>query len=337
MSRTITGKKIIMVALSLMLIFSATYPVMADDTTAVPISAENPATPQPLPSYVAYNAVIKELIFENDILIGILADADGNEERFNIFDDTIMVDNENAIPVNPKSLKAGDMIFVYGSPAKTFSLPPQSRAIAILTNIDKKAPARYLTVSDINKVENGDLKILDTDNEYIITITDETQLIPYKTKQRVLKDDIVIGSRVLVWSEIMTLSLPAQMTADVLMLLPGEDMPFITKITISPSQGIISINDKNNGAAWHEDLFVKYDTTLVPLRKVSETLGYEVKWFSDGRKIELAKDNRVIKLQISNKKYDNTSLSVAPELINSKTFVPMEFFKEVLGVQVEIL
>jgi hypothetical protein len=149
---------------------------------------------------------------------------------------------------------------------------------------------------------------------------------------------IKVGSKVLVWSEIMTLSLPAQMNADTLMLLPpSENDLFASEITLSLEEEIIYVNYQNITATWHETFLYKHNTTLIPLRRVAEAIGYEVEWIPDGRKIKLTKGDKASIIQIGNLKYDGKNLSVAPELINSRTFVPIDFFESLLNIQVKVL
>ncbi|MFC9542563.1 copper amine oxidase N-terminal domain-containing protein [Lysinibacillus sp. NPDC056959] len=81
--------------------------------------------------------------------------------------------------------------------------------------------------------------------------------------------------------------------------------------------------------------FTKQETTLVPLRFVSEELGAKVNWNSknnditvqlNGTKIVLNTDSYYVTVNGSDKR-----LQVKPEVINGPTFVPLRFVSEELG------
>ena len=85
--------------------------------------------------------------------------------------------------------------------------------------------------------------------------------------------------------------------------------------------------------------FTKQDTTLVPLRFVSEELGAKVLWdqkksevtvLLDGTKIVLSTNSYYVSVNGSEKR-----LQVKPEIINGTTFVPLRFVSESLGKKVQ--
>lgn len=91
---------------------------------------------------------------------------------------------------------------------------------------------------------------------------------------------------------------------------------------------------------------VKYDVppiiqkgvTLVPLRVILETFGAQVNYIPASKKITVVKDNLNIALKIGDKTAavngKMVALSVAPQLINTRTFVPMRFISEALNAEV---
>lgn len=345
MIKRFTSRSLSMILISCMLVFSLALPAIAQEPVSEPVISDLPLVKDaPLaPDYAAYDAQVKEVMTEDGIVTAILAIADGNEERFNIFSDTAVINNETGAPTSlkelvpgDKELVPGDKIFVYGSLMKTRSLPPQSTAFIVLTDIDVKAPAKFVKVMSMEEDAAGNLIVFDANGEYTVNITEETVLRPYRTKQIVTKDDIKAGANILVWSEIMTLSLPAQMTADMVVLLPEEQEPSSDKIIISLMAGVIAYNGQEITPEGDELFYDKNDTLMIPLRKVCETLGYEVKWVPEGNKIELHKEGQIVKLQIGSHQYNDVELAIAPELTNSITFVPTEFLAEILNYEVSI-
>ena len=83
---------------------------------------------------------------------------------------------------------------------------------------------------------------------------------------------------------------------------------------------------------------IENDRTLIPFRKIFETLGYEVSWNGTDKSILAQKSDTTMRLQI-----DNTEISVnneivdsdiAPKLINSTTYVPIRIISEYSGCDV---
>ncbi len=148
------------------------------------------------------------------------------DERFpeltlNISPETVAIDNTTGLPLNLDSLKIGDTIFAYFSEAMTRSIPPQSAATAIIGNIQQNtAPAKFITVGEVSKNNDGSITVISEDHQYQITIPADLTLMPYKTKQIITLDDIKVGTPLFAWFEFMTLSIPAQATATKVVVLP---------------------------------------------------------------------------------------------------------------------
>lgn len=96
--------------------------------------------------------------------------------------------------------------------------------------------------------------------------------------------------------------------------------------------------------------FIENDRTLVPIRFVSEALGYNVFWDNGERKVtivkENAKDNESKKMELKIDKdkvflYDNndtkkeTNLDVPAKIVKDRTFVPIRFVAENFGTKVD--
>lgn len=80
---------------------------------------------------------------------------------------------------------------------------------------------------------------------------------------------------------------------------------------------------------------------MVPLRAVAEALGYDVVWNGETGSIELFYENHWTRLYIGKNEYLYGSvgpfqLGQAPEAINQRTYVPLEFFKVVLRAQASV-
>ncbi|WP_248924915.1 stalk domain-containing protein [Paenibacillus hamazuiensis] len=86
------------------------------------------------------------------------------------------------------------------------------------------------------------------------------------------------------------------------------------------------------------------DRTMVPVRAITETLGYKVTYSDEGRSVQLSKGNVTIELYI-----DKTGIKrkeagkddifkatdVAPYIKQDRTYVPVRFFAEEIGLDVQ--
>ena len=90
------------------------------------------------------------------------------------------------------------------------------------------------------------------------------------------------------------------------------------------------------------DAYYKKDTLMLPLRKIAEdVLEYELTWNGEEKSVEIYKGAQWTKITIDKNSYFFArvapfELSKAPELTNSLTYVPMEFFSEVLKYNISL-
>lgn len=82
--------------------------------------------------------------------------------------------------------------------------------------------------------------------------------------------------------------------------------------------------------------------TLVPIRFVTEELGGKVDWKDKEKRVIIQKDNQIVNLKINSylvssedgeKNY--SLMDVAPKIVDGRTFVPLRFVGNALGVGVE--
>jgi hypothetical protein len=348
-------KKLISIALISMLLIGCSS-AYANDSAEL-ILDEPVVVAEKLPTAVSYSGVVNEVITEDDKIKAIIITEDGlnTDRRFNISEGTVVIDNESAVAENLASIKKGDKIAVHASPISTFSIPPQSSAYVILTNIQKKTPAKLIKVQEILKSEDDSLKITDVDNQYIVTVAEDSVLLPYRTRQFVTIDSIEKEDNILVWSEIMTLSLPAQTTANSVVLLKGFDFgngakeqedtsaeaPKLNKIIVSTQAGVISVMGKEICLEPKETFYQnKNGVYMLPIRAISEALDYEVQWTSEGKRVDILKGAQTFNLYIGQKECGKQrmllTLKDEPELNDGVTYVPVEFLTDVMGLETDI-
>ena len=81
------------------------------------------------------------------------------------------------------------------------------------------------------------------------------------------------------------------------------------------------------------------ETTLIPLRKVSESLGAEIIWDSATNTITGRKDNKSFLLNVGSKSAllngEAVELLAPPVILDGNTMVPARFIAESLGMEVD--
>jgi len=113
--------------------------------------------------------------------------------------------------------------------------------------------------------------------------------------------------------------------------------PIVIELQIGSRQANVS----GNPVTVDPPPYIKKGTTLVPLRFIIEAFGAEIEWqprVGKGTIIILLDDYR-IQIEIGNPlAYVNgksMTLTVPPEIVNGRTFVPLRFISEAFGAKVE--
>jgi cold shock CspA family protein len=116
--------------------------------------------------------------------------------------DTEILNGKNGEDVDLNRLHVGDELTAYYSSISTRSLPPQSRAYALVMG-DGQHDGIYMHVSKVDKVKNG-VKFLNTNEDMFVTIPENVEDDAKELKQ---------GDKVLVWYDFVAMSMPGQATA----------------------------------------------------------------------------------------------------------------------------
>lgn len=116
--------------------------------------------------------------------------------------DTEIVNGRNGNDVDFNRLEVGDELTAYYSASATRSLPPQSRAYALVMG-NGEHDAIYMQVAEVNKVKNG-VEVLNSNEDTLVTIPTKVEDDAKELKQ---------GDKVLVWYDFVAMSMPGQATA----------------------------------------------------------------------------------------------------------------------------
>ena len=244
----------------------------------------------------------------------------------NISATTHIVNAEDGTAVPFSSLQKGGSVVAYYGPGVSKSMPPQGNAFALVVGTPAKGGAGiYMKAGSIDKVDGGKIKVLSSNGDRLITITSE--VLPHL-------EAIREGSELLVWYDMMTLSIPGQAAATKAVLLPAT-------IKVHLGAGVIVANGKELVLGQDDRIITRGKAVLLPLRVIAENLGYSIVWQAEQQQIELKSGDEIAAtFRIGSKSYqkgqDVIGLANAPELVNGKTLVPVEFFTDVLNMKVSV-
>lgn len=266
-----------------------------------------------------------------------------------ISDKTIFIDSELAIPFSASELKDGDRIYVEYSSVMTKSLPPQSNAYLIATNVEKGGTVNLMKADTVDKDENGNIAVFDKTQNIVLTILKDASVKPYATKNIIKAEDIVPGTEFVAWYGAVTLSIPAYASTDKVVVtnIPeangkikfGTETVSDDALKADPSKIKLLANGKE--VTLSKPMYFEENTLMVPLRAASEALGYTVGWDAETGAITVEDEyiqkatlyngsNEVTfkgkeKMVTMDRKVENTKATV---IHDGTTFVPIGFFTE---------
>lgn len=184
----------------------------------------------------------------------------------------ICLDAVTGEPMDVDALKDGESIYAWVGPVMTMSLPPQATAILIVANIpaDFGAP-QYYEISSVTPQAMIAIypppaltwtEVTTTDGK-TLKITDEATLTPYLTKNNVRLEDLVPGTRILVWTG---------MEGDItkVLVFPYEYSSYIT----GGEDGLLTVG----GQVLSVKATLAGKETMLPVRAVADALGLKVYW-----------------------------------------------------------
>ncbi|WP_019132108.1 copper amine oxidase N-terminal domain-containing protein [Peptoniphilus obesi] len=114
-----------------------------------------------------------------------------------------------------------------------------------------------------------------------------------------------------------------------LFILPINNVHAQREVTISLDGKTITADAKP---------YIKNDRTMVPIRLISESLGYKVNWDEANRQVKVEKADKSLLITIDKKEYllngEKKQSDVAAEITKDRTFVPIRLIAESLGEDV---
>jgi hypothetical protein len=188
------------------------------------------------------------------------------------------------------------------------------------------------------KVARFDADMLSYDGELKIHIGENTVLLQANGEPFVGGQEALAGRALVALYSITTHSMPPQTTPEKIFVLYERAVPLPGIMEIGVTGQPLSVEFPIHGIKVHGELidtpepFLKGFTVMVPLRAISEALAYTVQWEEATQSIML---NNVVSVIIGRDYYTYArmapiELGHAPEIVNGVTYVPLNFFRQVV-------
>lgn len=286
-----------------------------------PAAAMVQMAPQGEPSYVRHDGVIAGMADT-----GMELDTGGELPDTVTFADDMIILTASGDIADISTLEPGlrVSVFVDGNAAVPLIYPPVY-------------PASYVVIGDGEHYAGVDIDVYEASDSlgmYLnkaktlaVNVGEDAVIISIADGGAIDHADLS-GRKLAVFYDIMTMSIPPIANPTQVVVLDAaaaeEDREY--KIT-----------------AGREDVFIGEDgVQMLPVRKYAEGMGLEVVWNNDDRSVTVGTAPMGVWFKIGENSYSKArmtpfELECAPVLIDSRTFVPVSFFEEVLNAEVEIV
>lgn len=101
---------------------------------------------------------------------------------------------------------------------------PGYRAFAVMKGVnDDPLQGHFLRVAAVTEGENGTVELLCGARDLLLSVSEQTELLPWRTRQRLMPCDLTKNSFLVAWYDAVMLSLPARAAAQKIVLLQREE------------------------------------------------------------------------------------------------------------------
>ncbi len=164
---------------------------------------------------------IEEEIVDVESIVGEFVSAEEDGIVVRTENGLVKIDTTSAIleGTSIEEVKEGNLVSAIVSKKQTRSIPAIAKGYAVV--ISEITSVKYIEVSKI-EIEDGIYKIYSEDGEFIVVADKNAVVAPYKTKNIVAISDISEGDKIFVLSDVMTMSIPAQLVANKIIVLEDK-------------------------------------------------------------------------------------------------------------------
>ena len=200
-------KKILLAVLAMLMVLNGSIGMAQE----IRVSAEGVTTERVMRNVISTQGEIEEI---REGMVRVSGQGRYDEIILHVQEDTYIVSAQDGSPVLLEDLHKGYAITAYYGPTLTRSLPPQGKAIALVVGIPEQGNAgMYMKVATLQENNDGSIRVLCTNKDRMVTLRPEIVETISEIKE---------GSELIVWYEIMTMSIPGQATATKAVLLPAK-------------------------------------------------------------------------------------------------------------------
>ena len=128
-----------------------------------------------------------------------------------VTENTYLLNGKNGKDKKLSSFKVGKEVTVYYSPKMTRSIPPQAEAYAVVLGENSEKMGKFFKVEEVNMSEDKTCVSVINTNESLIATVDK--------KANKNFAEIKAGDNLMVWYDMMTMSLPARTNANKVVIL----------------------------------------------------------------------------------------------------------------------
>lgn len=245
----------------------------------------------------------------------------------NITEETKIIDVVNGTPVNLADLKDGDFLYAYASRNMTRSLPPISNAEIILCNVSQDGAApNYLEIQSVLSQDEESVT-LSTDHSVNLIVNGDCEITPYLTKNIVIAADLVPGTKVLAWYDVVTLSEPAQAVPTKVMVFPYSYAGYAEL----KADGGLFVNGEALALDEKTAVYEENGEIMIPLRKVCEAVGYSVGWSPENKTVTVGDTSGQIIVEFV---AGESETELPSQMKNGTTFIAEVFVEGFLNIPV---
>jgi hypothetical protein len=191
------------------------------------------------------------------------------------------------------------------------------------------------------KVDLFDNDYVSSDNSLKLNISDDTVIV--SENGEAFTGELADRKLVVVYGP-STRSIPAQTTPEKIVVLDEdviedadnqEDVSPDAPIDVSNEKILVKDQPVSSHYAYVSSYINGQGIVMVPLRTIAESLGHEVAWDNDLRRVTIDSDiSFIIGTDSFAKGEETIELGTAPEISQDRTFVPLSFFRQVIGTDV---
>jgi len=150
-----------------------------------------------------------ESVVTYEVIAGTFVKNEENGIIINTENGEVLINTENALlrGTNVEEAKEGNIVSAVVSTQMTRSIPAQTKGYAVV--ISEMTSVKAIEVADVEE-EDDVYNIVSSDGEYVVVASKETPVTPFATRNIMSIEDISKGDKIFVFTDVMTMSIPAQ-------------------------------------------------------------------------------------------------------------------------------